>query len=190
MIQIWQWLAENKVQLESISAIATALGVLGAVAGFWFAIIQYRRAEQWKRAEYLVGLYDEFLKDIHVVKAMQILDWRKRRISFVVHGKSKIFVCSTENLIGALGKKKHYEPLEVHIRDTFDGFLGYLEDFELAIQGKLISQDEVYPYLKYWIAMLLGKKHLPPAATTALRSYMKEYEFLNALALIDRFEKY
>ena len=50
----------------------------------------------------------------------------------------------------------------MHIRDTLDTFFVYLEQFDRAIQRRLVSKEDVYPYFGYWIALLTGDPDTSP----------------------------
>ncbi|MEO0825585.1 MAG: lipase family protein [Cyanobacteria bacterium J06642_9] len=56
----------------------------------------------------------------------------------------------------------HYEneefAMEIILRDWFDDFLAGLEHFEASIQNKLITLNDIKPYIRYWIDLIGDRK--------------------------------
>jgi len=53
------------------------------VAGFWLTLVwrlQYRKADQWKRAEFLANEMKEFFDDPDVRNVLTMIDWGQRRV--------------------------------------------------------------------------------------------------------------
>jgi hypothetical protein len=173
-------------------AISSA-GTIFALAVFAFAVFQYRRGESWKKSEFIAKLYKDFIDDADCQRAMWMLDWFDREINFGLSskGESLIEVCSSVVVAKAL--RKHsiapFTEVEVKIRDTFDRFFLYIEQFERAMQNKLIRERQVYPYFAYWIDLLSGKRHLSPALQTAILSYISEYGYRDVERFLGRWPK-
>src|SRR5215831_12909243 len=129
-------LAANKDALSALSSLIT-VAVLG------FAFFQYRRGENWKRTEFLAKLYREFADDPGCQRTMWMLDWSDRQINFGSDDKPNIVKCSTPLVCAALRKhdqqdgKEHFSSEEMVIRDTFDRFFMYTEQFERAMQNRI-----------------------------------------------------
>jgi hypothetical protein len=189
---VLNWSQANKDALAGISSILSGIGTVLAVVVFIFAVIQYRRAEHWKRAEYLAHLYDSFEQDSACKKAMQMLDWPSRELVFEEKGKQVVRKVSPNNVFNALVPETHQEggggftELEAQIRDCFDGFLSYIAEFERAIQQGLVDKRDVYVYLHYWIGMLHGERHLRNNIRLRVLEYAKKFGFENVQNFIDR----
>jgi hypothetical protein len=50
--------------------------------------------------------------------------------------------------------ERKFSPFDLHIRDSLDRFLVYIEEVDRAIENGLIDKDEAYPYFFYWIKLL------------------------------------
>src|SRR5262249_4371901 len=59
----------------------SCLGVLGTVGAFWFGVVQYAKAEKWKRTEFLAGEMKGFFDDPDVRSVLKMIDWAPRRIN-------------------------------------------------------------------------------------------------------------
>lgn len=184
---VWDFLGDNKDNLSSLGSI---LG-LGVIA---LAYFQYLRSEQWKRVEHVSKLYKRFQSDPVNRQAMLMFDWTERKISFVnLEGNTIYHPYKMSELVGALESKNHYEDIEVHIRDTMDNFFSDLDDFGRAIKVGLAKESEVLPYVQYWLMTLNGENsiqpdepHLPAEVVPAIREYLMQYSFNDALYLLDR----
>ena len=134
----------------------TTLGI--GTLGLYKALIEYARAQKWKKAEFLAKEVKEFFADENVKRALIMLDWNIIDINLFngeIEGKSK-FPFVDDMLESAL--KHHNEALfseeETVIRKTFDDFLFKLGMFQNYIDSKLISKKDIEPYLIYWIDLI------------------------------------
>src|SRR5262249_17437523 len=175
------WLKENH---DAISSLTIVSGVLVFLVG----VIQFLMAERWKRTEFLAKLYKDFVDDPDARRAMWMLDWQNRRINFG-SDTHPVFVKYDYNmLISALQKHNNatiFTADEVRIRDTFDRFFSYVEQFERAIQNGVVHQRDVYPYFAYWLEMLNVDRHLPANVRACVLTYINTYGFPD----VDRFLK-
>lgn len=151
------WLATNKDALAGLASIFAVLGTVVAVIIFCSGLHQYIKAERWKRTEFLAKLYSEFSNDPAALSAIWMLDGDDRMIFFEEGDKQKDYSVNQERVIEALRKyspEKELSQLDLHIRDSFDVFFVYIEQFDRAIQNKLVDKDDVRPYFAYWINLL------------------------------------
>lgn len=56
------------------------LALLGASIAFCVGLFQYRKAQRWKRAEFLANEMKDFLANPRVEKALLLIDWTWRTI--------------------------------------------------------------------------------------------------------------
>ncbi|HEY6331626.1 MAG TPA: hypothetical protein VI756_20035 [Blastocatellia bacterium] len=56
-------------------------GFGGAIMALLFGLLQYRKSERWKRAEFVAKEIKEFESDPLVQNAMLMIDWGVRRIN-------------------------------------------------------------------------------------------------------------
>jgi hypothetical protein len=160
------------------------LAPLGAVVVFSIALFKYWRAESWKKTEFVAKLYKEFSDDQDCKQALWFLQGDKRKIYY--KAGEKIVECDfsrdvlRDALSAAVEKGRELSPFELHIRDTLDRFFVYIEQFERAVQRKLVFQDDVYPYFGYWIALLKGEPDVnppPPDVLGSIRKYIDDAGF-------------
>ena len=185
MASIFEFLSYKKDAFSS-------LGTIIALALFAFAFHQYRRGENWKKSEFIAKLYKDFADDSVCQRAMWMLDWSRRSINFGTEA------CPIEEDytwgILYLALRKHDEntrftELEMRIRDTFDRFFMYIEQFERAMQNKLVKPKQVYPYFAYWIDLLRCKRHLKEPYCGRVLQYIDEYGYKDVKLFMARWPK-
>jgi hypothetical protein len=184
MESILMFLKDNKDAFSSF-------GTIVALSLFLFAFYQYRRAESWKKSEFIAKLYKDFIDDADCQRAMWMLDWRDRPINFGSEEKPIVKDYTWDILFAALRKhdKKPFSDLEMRIRDTFDRFFSFIEQFERAMQNNLVRKEQVYPYFAYWIELLAGKRHLSDPYRSRVLEYIDEYGFNDVKRFLDRWPK-
>ncbi|MGB9367808.1 MAG: hypothetical protein WCE79_17530 [Xanthobacteraceae bacterium] len=181
MTGILDFLKEYKDAFSSLSAIF-------AVLIFAFAVYQYQRGESWKKNEFIAKLYKDLVDDPACQRAMWLLDWGDRRINFGSETSPNLHICTEPILLAALRKhdESGFDELEMAIRDTFDRFFMYIEQFERAMQNNLVDPARVYPYFAYWIDLLNGKRHLSAALRQRVAEYVEHYGFRDVRRFLDR----
>lgn len=146
--------AETKLAVSQL--LVSVLGFGGAIAALVFALMQYRRSEQWKRAEFIANEIKDFEADAVVQNALLMIDWGKRRINLflVPNPAPKDFVNITREVqwkallphpikrqipaydtsepsseeLNGKDTKTTFTFVEARIRDTYDVLLTRLED--------------------------------------------------------------
>jgi hypothetical protein len=68
--------------------ILSIVGYVGAVVAFVVGLLQYRRAEYWKRSQFLAQEMKEFFEDPRVENARTMIDWGVRDIPLLSPSKS------------------------------------------------------------------------------------------------------
>jgi hypothetical protein len=105
----------------------------------------------------LAKLHSEFSNDPGARRAMWMLDGDDRSIFFEEGDKHKRYRVDQKILWDALRRyspERKFSPFDLHIRDSLDRFLVYIEEVDRAIENGLIDKDEAYPYFFYWIKLL------------------------------------
>jgi hypothetical protein len=151
--------------LQEILTWLKALAPLAAVTVFAIALAQYVRAEAWKKTEFVAKLYKEFSDDEDCKHALWILVGDKRKIYYREGNDLVGYDYDYNVLLDALTRavaRKELNPAQLHIRDTLDRLFVYLEQFDRAIQRRLVSQDDVFPYFGYWVDLLKGEPDVSP----------------------------
>jgi hypothetical protein len=208
---------ETKVAASQLGV--SMLGFGGAIAAFGFALMQYRRAEQWKRVEFIANEIKDFESDAVVQNALLMIDWGKRRINlFLVANptnndlvnitrdvqwkallphtvKRKFPEYHTAALSSNEGKGEkgstRFTFVEARIRDTYDVFLTRLDRFANFIEAGVISAEELKPYIRYWVDAMTNNEN--PAEDAAWRctllTYINFYDYSGVKFLLKRFDK-
>jgi hypothetical protein len=188
------------------------LGFGGTVLALFFAGRQYRRAEEWKRAEFVAKEMKDFFGDRKVAIALQSIDWGNRHANLLglsdPADKTKTRVTralQTTALLphsivdphtGSDGESdaddptmRRFSPEEAAIRDCYDALLDGLERFDSFLQSKLVTVKALRPYLEYWIDDIAADAgDADDAAWNAcLLAYIQIYRFRGVQRLFDEF---
>ena len=170
----------KEFQLKQTEHVLSLLGVGGTAFALVFGFFQYRKADQWKRAEFIAKEMKEFFENADVQNVLLMIDWAPRRIN-LFHEKEndpKKYPRITRDLqvsalephtlrvsdqgsdgqtdqesegIGAVDRTSKFSMEETRIRDSYDRFLDHLERFASYLESGLVSKAELDPYLRYWI---------------------------------------
>jgi predicted Rdx family selenoprotein len=169
--------------------ILTAVALIGAGIAFVFGLLQYRKGQQWKRAEWVAQEMKQLFADPLVQATLLMIDWGKREVRLYPERKKEsdqyVFVTATEVTAALLSHRVRegiFTAQEARIRDAFDRFLDGLERFNSYEQTKLVSIDDVHPYLKYWADRICAEPSND--RLTQLKEYMNTYGYSGAYALL------
>src|SRR5262245_18409708 len=169
--------------------------LVGATVAFLVGLAQYRRAQHWKRAEWVAQEMKALFGDPVVQAALLMFDWSSRRIPLYpgreVEGERHVLI---ENKAVANALMPHedrpegFTDLEADIRAAFDRLLDGLERFHSYVDTGLCELRDLQPYLKYW-AVSLWRPRTPRSEDhrrARLAEYMKRYGSEGALSLLER----
>ena len=173
--------------MEIINFLLKIIPILGIIP-FLKAIWEYIRDIKWKKSEFLSKEIKEFQIDENVRIVFQLLDWNTRKIKI----KSTEYNISDYDLISALqthNKKSKFSIKESELRDIFDEFFDKLSTFNIYINNGLISEEELYEYIGYYVNILTSKNKKPQLLIDTFDEYIRFYEFKNVSELIERFKK-
>jgi hypothetical protein len=183
-------------QLEAIRALTPVVQTIIAAFGFIVVMLQFRSSlnqrrddQLWKQSEFAADKFEDFYQDFYVRNALQILDWRKRKIRLWKNDPSKELEVDRILLLGALEDKRQYTAGEAMIRDTFDEFFTQLGYFNNYISSRVIAEKQVKPYLAYWMDLLHVRRPriMNAEAAECIWKYLENHNFDDALALLRRF---
>ena len=134
-----------------------------SVSTIMMGVFQYMKAQQWKKAEFVSKEIKEFYDNFDIKRAFVLLDWNSNELALKeneIDEKKKIYF-TDDMIFSALtlneNKGNDLEGFckeEVVIRSIFDGFFGWLIMFNSYIETKLVTADDLKPYLIYWIQIL------------------------------------
>lgn len=177
-----------------IKDIVEYAGWTGGFVVFVKSLIEYQNAQKWKKAEFLSKEAKEFFADKNVSRALLFLDYRENDIPVYeneIEGK-KVLHYGTELLMNSFDSKKEISSLtteEKLIRRIFDDFLTKLGFFNHYIDTKLINEENLKPYLGYWL-MVLGsseKSFRNSVLMSRIWEYIDELNQNEVRTLVKRF---
>jgi hypothetical protein len=172
-----------------------ALVLLGAAVAFLLGLVQYRRAQHWKRVEWVAQEMKSLFGDPVVQAALRMFEWGSRRIPLYPdrQEESDRYVLLTNQIVAdALllhdDRPDGFSDQEADIRAAFDRFLDGLERFHSYVATGLVELSDLRPYLKYWAVSLCRPQGSRPKDHRLVRltAYMKRYGYEGALALLEQ----
>lgn len=171
------------------------VAVVSAVLAFLVGLAQYRRAQQWKRAEWVASEMKSLFGDPLVQAALRMIDWASQRTLLYPDRKEegdRHVLTTNEGVARALmdheDRPDGFSQLEVDIRAAFDRLLDGLERFHSYVDTGLVTLRDLRPYLKYWAVKLCRPRSPRPEEHRAARLlvYMNLYGYEGARELLAR----
>jgi hypothetical protein len=194
-VQMADFLAALQAHLETlgpgnvIALVGVTVGVITAIRG----LIEYDRAQRWKRGEFLASEMKAFHADPAIRKALFILDWSDRKVELFPDRpdpESRYVLVDDALLESALNpSSKLYRDEEVAIRDLFITLFDALERLEDFIASGLITTRQLKPFLYYWIETIADYERAGERSErlTAIANFIAAYEYTGVNRLIQRF---
>ena len=167
--------------------------ICGAGTAFIIATYQYVTAQKWKRREFVAAQVRDFKSDKWIAAGLTILDWSDRKVAFPNEIEDKPFVFITHEALLCAALLPHsppngYSTKEALLRDCFDRLLDGLVMFQNFIEARLISVDELRPYMNYWLRSISGEtRQHTPQFYLLLHNYINVYGFKEAAQLLESF---
>lgn len=159
--------------------------LLGAALAFVVASFQWRRSQDWQRADRLDKLVEKSESDELLRLAAAVADWTSREIQF----RGQAFQVENREVLHALRfhgdiqTAPKYPGNQATLRDAYDALLSFFARLELAISTGLVDASAARLYFAYWLEHFLTfKRHLdvehvlggqPPRAAVA--KYIRNY---------------
>jgi hypothetical protein len=142
----------------------TIMGMAAALAAFAVSLCQYRRAQQWKRREFVAKEMEKIFQSPKAANALMMLDYTLRRIELLPQASEYPlrFVRVSEDWVAAaliphvVAGRPSYGGEGAAIRDCFDDLLTRLDNIQDMIEAKLVLSEDVDKYLSYWTGKIAG----------------------------------
>jgi hypothetical protein len=172
-----------------IALVAASAALLTLIKG----LMEFRRAQQWKKAEFLAQEIKSFRQDVDVKRALLMLDWSEIPIYTAEHeGLTKReIICDDELLFMALtpDDDTDFSDNQYIVRIIFDQYLDKLSMFERYVQSGLVKVDELRPYLQYWIDAMCNKVdgRKTPEIIDQLWAFISRYQYTSVIKLCEEF---
>ena len=185
--------------LDTLDFFLKLFGGIGGLYLFFEGIKRYKIDQVWKRSEFVAKEIKEFTSDQMVRNTMYMIDWGTRKIELFpdkpdyadryVKVDRKLLKQSLVHHIHRIPNpgESCFTPEEQAIRDHFDHFLSYFERFDQFIDAKVITAEEIEPYLRYWVRAIT--EGIEEEVREALYIYIEKYEFDGTKKLFEKFNK-
>jgi hypothetical protein len=178
--------------------IVSVFGTGLALFTLWRGFEQYQSDQKWKRTEFVSQQVKEFEADPDVRNVMLMLDWNSRPIRIpeaypLLLPPDNFFPVDDMVLCNALDTCNLEEGMptpETYIRDAFSRFLDYLERFEIHIKTQLATQEQLDPYLRYWLNLLSPEQALhkkSPLFYDLLWRFIDSHSYVHMRNLMQRY---
>lgn len=176
------------------------LALIVTIITITIGILQYRKAQKWRRQEFLSKQIHDFFDDYYVDRALIMLDWNVYDITnnegmFLFKYKSSMLKDALEDHEKRFERLKTDDDLfsyeEKLIREIFDKFLLKLGIFKNNIDNNLYSFKEIRPYLVYYLDIINGintHSMLEKEEIESLMNYVNSYGFEPEKKLLEQSE--
>lgn len=185
---------EEKINLADL--VLKVIGGLGAALAFGFGYHQYKKGQNWQKAQILLSLIDSFEEDKKIECACQMLDWDEREVQI---GDDHKFRFKNEMLIKALrvpvmdragsaDDDDCFSKEESFVRDCFDAFFDFIHKLYAFRRSGLLNYNDL-TYFFYWFELVrtVGKYKDNPAIQSAIENYIKKYKFSGVQELLTEY---
>lgn len=191
-------MTENQLELSKLIVGFLMPAITTAV--FIFGVYQYRRAQRWKRQEFLAIVIKNFFDDFYVGQALLMLDWHEHTLKYYPDSV-KTFNYNRDELGIALetedfrreknnDKTPMFNEYETVIRKSFDKLFYYFASFQCHIENDLYKQKDIEPYIIYYLRILGDKgssKRLNPETINNLMLFLEFYDYVKVKLFLQRF---
>lgn len=184
--------------LEAIRSNLKLIQFVAAGIAFLIGLCQYRKAQTWKRVEFVASEMRTFFDDEAARAARTMLDSSPKYMALYKYRGEEDWEKETVTyalVASALGTDAHahYCKAQSAIREIFERFLEFLARFEGFIQTKIVKESDLTPYLDYWVRLLAGADQKSPKVTSEvlpqLWKFIHFYQYEDVARFIARYEK-
>jgi hypothetical protein len=204
-------IAAAQLVVSQIEVLLTFLGVCGAVVAFVIGLGHYKRAEQWKRAEFIASEMKEFFASPRVDVALTLVDWGGRNVRLLglvnpndvtltyVTREMQCWALLPHQVVNRArgsdveseraGAEAAFSPEHGLIRDCYDSLLDGFERFDSYLESEFVTLPELRPYISYWVKDIAAPASDPMDAawTACLFVYIQAYGYQGVQNLFGRF---
>jgi hypothetical protein len=184
---MWHWFTTLRPE-DQLKVVA----LLGVSIAFVVGLLQYRKSQRWKQAEWVAQEMQTFFADPAVNSALRMMDWGRRRVDLFPDRQDpaeRFVVVGDDDLARALAlhsdRPEGFTEVEAALRDLFDHFLDRLERINSFVEARLVSLRDVRPYLDYWADKVVRARAGDPKVDrlVQLRRYIRYYDYSGVEAL-------
>lgn len=171
-------------KLSQLNAGAEFVAVVAGFPAAIFALVNYamdvsekRRANLWRRREFVHEQIVRIEAVAEVRAAMTMLDYWDRPVLLPgAHGPVKVTNAMLTKALSPGATK--LVAAEVRIRDSFDGFFDAMDRLGGMRDAGLITVEDLAPYISYWLELLASApRNRNPEFGAVVRRYIHKYHF-------------
>jgi hypothetical protein len=172
-----------------------ALTLIVVAIGAWKGIREFQLAQKWRRAEFLAQKHKDFTDNLHVQKAMTMLDGFSTFLSINKNefdGKTEYIDFVPNKLTKALTPlsdetKRPRE--ETYIRICIDKFLFRIGVFQRYLDNNLVDKGEVLNLLGYWIKAIGDKNDnvIKSDIKRLLHNYIIDFQYKSTIDILQTY---
>jgi hypothetical protein len=175
------------------SELVKAIGpTLVAAIVFLAGLLQYAKAQEWKRSEFAATQLELLWSDQRIRFACIALDWKKKRVmvpeEYNVFAPDLSFVHDVITMQEALeteAKRMDFAWPRSYYQECFDRFFEYLSLIDHYISIGLFTTRDILP-LHYWLKLVANPKYV--GNKDVFRAYCEYYGFDGVFNLLQRME--
>ena len=168
---------------------------IGGIVVFYFAIVEYRNNQKWKKSELANELFNKFNTNFNVKRAMYMLDWNKYEIPLIkneIGNNTKFYfhdVLLESSLKPHTEAKNGFTREEALIRNIMDDFFEQLGLFYIHIKKKLITKEDIDDYIEYWLEIIANptNNRKNNIVRKEILNYIVFYKYNNVVRLFELF---
>lgn len=200
----------NPYWLIAISSAILAIVAVGVAS-------QYYEQQRWKRVEFIRSIIQDFENKPSIEHVLSIVDFEEfRELPLKLPGRSEHIFFEPKDIRLRRALVSHNETIlrkheveslkdvdsdrykqelkeyliELTLRSWFDDFLNGLCNFEYYIKSKLISAEELRPYIIYWIRVIGDREYRREGASgfyEQLFTYIHKAGYTDVQKLFERY---
>jgi len=189
------WYLRIDDAIDEIVRFGFLFGVIAFAIGLW----QYREAQKWKRAGFLLQEIRIFEPNQNVVNVRKMLAQDPAQV--YLYGREKKADGTVPNpipvdhklLLSAITKRSEsgtpYTDDEKAIQKAFNAYFSFLDHFNNAIDSGLVRQKELKLYLEHWLDIIGNPANqvLQSEVRTELWDYIEVNGFAGTKSLLQKF---
>ena len=172
--------------VELLKVVPISIGILTLI----FGVVQYKKAQDWKRSEFVAAEMRNFVSKLEVRQAILMIEWNGLDVRLFPEkppGEDVAWVTDKDlsyalRLLDSPPELNPFSVTHARIRDYFDVFFEGLEPLGHFAKARLVDKADLEPYLDRWVSVL---GDTAPGKPRVLRTYVHCSGYLGVKHLID-----
>ncbi|NEQ50159.1 MAG: hypothetical protein F6K11_08520 [Leptolyngbya sp. SIO3F4] len=157
-------------------------------------ILEYSKAQRWKKAVFVADEVKDFYENIDVQRALTLLEWHENTIHLKPHeldGQTKLQV-SDDLLISSLRVNvphSAFTPEELLVRSLFKVLFNRFTMFDNHLRIGLFRVKDMQPFMMHWVRIIAdaNDSQKPDEVKRQLWTFIDTYRYRSVRDLCGRF---